>query len=88
MTGLGYWLTNVVGFVLMQQGVVTAMQKEGQSSGGHSLRNGLITFTAYTLAIVVLLQLHILNVPDFLTTALLTNLNAVLPGGFITWIVA
>lgn len=88
MTGLGYWLTNVVGFVLMQQGAVTALQKEGQSSSGHSLRNGLITSTVYTLAIVVLLQLHILDVPDFLTGDLLTNLEAVLPDWLMTWISA
>ncbi|WP_199312383.1 hypothetical protein [Phormidium tenue] len=88
MTGLGYWLTNVVGFVLMQQGAVTALQKGGQGSSGHSLRNGLITSTVYTLAIVVLLQLHILEVPDFLTGDLLTNLNAVLPSWLMTWISA
>ncbi|WP_242019962.1 MULTISPECIES: hypothetical protein [Cyanophyceae] len=87
MTGLGYWLTNVVGFMLMQQGAVTALQKEGQGSS-HSLRNGLITSTLYTLAIVVLLQLHILDVPDFLTGDLLTNLEAVLPDWLMTWISA
>ncbi|MEP0969078.1 MULTISPECIES: hypothetical protein [unclassified Phormidium] len=86
MTGLGYWLTNVVGFVLMQQGAVTALQKQEPGTTGHSLRNGLITSTVYALAIVVLLQLHILDVPDFLTGDLLTQLDAVLPGWLMTWI--
>lgn len=79
MTGVGYWLTNVVGFVLMQQGAVTALQKDGQRSKSHSLRNGLITSTVYTVAIVVLIQLHILEMPDFLNGDLMAILDAWLP---------
>lgn len=67
LTGLGYWLTNVIGFVLMQQGAVTALQKAGQGSSRQSLRNGLVTSTVYTVAIVALIQLHILEMPDFLS---------------------
>ena len=79
MTGVGYWLTNVVGFVLMQQGAVTALQKDGQGSKRQSLRNGLITSTVYTVAIVALIQLHILEMPDFLNGDLMALLNAWLP---------
>ncbi len=83
MTGVGYWLTNVVGFVLMQQGAVTALRKgsqEGdQSSKTQSLRNGLITSTIYTVAIVALVQFHILEIPDFLNSDLPATLDAVLP---------
>lgn len=79
MTGVGYWLTNVVGFVLMQQGAVTALQKDRQGSKSQSLRNGLITSTVYTVAIVVLIQFHILEIPDFLNGDLLATLDAWLP---------
>jgi hypothetical protein len=79
MTGVGYWLTNVVGFVLMQQGAVTALQKDEQGSKRQSLRNGLITSTVYTVAIVALIQLHILEMPDFLNGDLMALLNAWLP---------
>lgn len=79
MTGVGYWLTNVVGFVLMQQGAVTALQKDNHDSKTQSLRNGLITSTVYTVAIVVLIQLHILEMPDFLNGDLMAILNAWLP---------
>jgi hypothetical protein len=79
LTGVGYWLTNVVGFVLMQQGAVTALQKDGQGSGGQSLRNGLITSTVYTVAIVVLIQFHVLEMPDFLNGDLMAILDAWLP---------
>lgn len=54
MTGVGYWLTNIIGFVLMQQGTVTVLQKDSTDTS-QSLRNGLITSTVYTIAIVVLI---------------------------------
>lgn len=86
MTGVGYWLTNVIGFVLMQQGAVTALQKDGAESKGQSLRNGLITSTIYTVAIVGLIQFHILELPDFLQGDLLTSLDAVLPNWLMAWV--
>jgi hypothetical protein len=75
MTGVGYWLTNVVGFVLMQQGAVTALQTDGPGAKRHALRNGLITSTLYTVAIVALLQFHVLETPDFLDSDLMALLN-------------
>lgn len=86
ITAVGYWLTNVVGFVLMQQGAVTVLKKEGQGSKGQSLRNGLITSTLYTVAIALLLQLHILEMPDFLSGDLFAALSAVLPDWLMAWI--
>ncbi|WP_197064735.1 hypothetical protein [Leptolyngbya sp. KIOST-1] len=88
LTGVGYWLTNVVGFVLMQQGAVTALQKEGEGSKTNSLRNGLITSTVYTVAIVVLVQFHIIEMPDFLQGDLLASLTTVLPDWMMAWISA
>ena len=79
MTGVGYWLTNVVGFVLMQQGATTALQKDSQASNSHALRNGLLTSTVYTVAVVLLIQLHILEMPDFLNDDLMATLDAWLP---------
>ncbi|TVQ14857.1 MAG: hypothetical protein EA368_00740 [Leptolyngbya sp. DLM2.Bin27] len=87
LTGVGYWLSNVVGFVLMQQGAVTALQTEAAQSS-QSLRNGLITSTVYTLAVVVLIQCHILDLPDFLRGDLLANLNGLLPDWLMAWVTA
>ncbi|MEY3299625.1 MAG: hypothetical protein RLZZ597_2885 [Cyanobacteriota bacterium] len=86
MIGVGYWLTNVVGFVLMQQGAVTALKKDGAEPKGQSLRNGLITSTVYTVAIVVLIQFHVLELPDFLQGDLLASLDAVLPDWLMAWV--
>lgn len=83
LTGVGYWLSNVVGFVLIQQGTTTAI-KGAAATSGRSLRNGLITSTVYTVAIVALLQFHILEPPDFLSLDtspedLLAHLTPLLP---------
>ncbi|MFZ4641354.1 MAG: hypothetical protein ACOYMP_13275 [Nodosilinea sp.] len=79
LTVLGYWLTNVVGFMLMQQGAITALKKSGASSN-QAWRHGLITSTLYTLAIALLLQLHLIETPDFLQDDLLAQLHTWLPG--------
>jgi len=78
LTILGYWLTNVVGFMLMQQGTLTALQKP-RDNPNQSLRQGLITSTLYTLAIALLLQLHLIETPDFLQGDVLGQLTALLP---------
>lgn len=78
LTVLGYWLTNVVGFMLMQQGTLTALQKP-QEHPNRTLRHGLITSTLYTLAIALLLQFHLIETPDFLQGDVLAQLTALLP---------
>ena len=64
---IGYWLSNIVGILLMQFGSKDIFQKEPQE---HNLRKelitGLISSTAYTLLIILLIQLKILDSPIFL----------------------
>ncbi len=88
LTGVGYWLTNVVGFVLMQQGAVTALHHQQSSSRRQLLRNGLVTSTLYTVAIVVLLQLHVIAMPDLLQGDLLATLDQVMPTWLTAWLTA
>ncbi|MFN6518173.1 MAG: hypothetical protein RMY29_027320 [Nostoc sp. CreGUA01] len=61
---IGYWLSNIVGILLMQFGSQDIFQKESKE---HNLKKelftGLITSTAYTLLILLLIQLKILDSP-------------------------
>ncbi|MBD2516466.1 hypothetical protein H6G93_15875 [Nostoc sp. FACHB-973] len=61
---IGYWLSNIVGILLMQFGSQEIFQKEPKE---HNLKKelftGLITSTVYTLLILVLIQLKILDSP-------------------------
>ncbi|MBI3881598.1 MAG: hypothetical protein HY301_16240 [Verrucomicrobia bacterium] len=65
---VGYWLTNVLGFVLMQKG---AQQMWKEKSGPYSKRallRDLVISLIYTLLIVVLIRLKVLQpVQDYLS---------------------
>lgn len=66
-TIVGYWLSNVVGMVMMQFGAVDIFLPEQQ---GNLRRDSLIGFggaTLYTVAVAALVYFHILDIPDFLT---------------------
>jgi hypothetical protein len=66
-TILGYWLTNLVGIVMMQFGAIKWLKKNEseESNPKRELLIGIASSTAYTVLIVGLLQLHILD-PDAL----------------------
>ena len=61
---IGYWLSNIVGILLMQFGSKDIFQKEAKE---HNLKKelftGLISSTLYTLLIMLLIQLKILDSP-------------------------
>jgi hypothetical protein len=61
---LGYWLSNIAGILLMQIGLVDVVQKEPKERNlKKELLMGLVSSTVYTLAILVLIYLNILNAP-------------------------
>lgn len=68
---VGYWLSNIVGILLMQFGVVDVFQKTQEHNFKKELLTGVLSSTAYTLLILALVQCKILAIPD-LTTAKLS----------------
>ena len=62
---LGYWLSNVLGIVLMQSGALALLPGAGEapSNRRRELLVGLATSTAYTLAVVALVRLGVLQSP-------------------------
>jgi len=60
---IGYWITNVVGLVLIHKGVSDVLLKTGGKYTKKKLLNSLIISTFYTLLIVVLAYLGILIIP-------------------------
>lgn len=62
---VGYWLTNVVGILMMQFGTTDIITNESKpQSFWKTIGTGLASSTAYTIAIVVLVQLGVLSLPD------------------------
>jgi hypothetical protein len=67
-TIIGYWLTNLIGIVMMQFGAIKWLKKGQTSKDSKPKRElliGLASSTAYTFLIIGLLQLHIIDT-DFL----------------------
>ena len=64
----GYWLSNLVGILLMQFVAVDFFQDGAkQSNSKKNLLTGLASATVYTIAILGLLKLNILDTASLLT---------------------
>lgn len=61
----GYWLSNVLGILLMQAGVMDVLQNQAQERNlKKELLTGLASSTAYTLVILALIHFKILDTPN------------------------
>jgi hypothetical protein len=61
----GYWLSNVLGILLMQAGVVDIVHNQPQERNfKKELLTGLASSTAYTLIILALMHFKILEAPS------------------------
>jgi hypothetical protein len=56
---LGYWLTNVLGFVLMHKGTRQLMSEKDQTSTRGELKRDMLVSLAYTALILVLIKLGV-----------------------------
>jgi hypothetical protein len=64
----GYWLSNVLGILLMQLGIIDVVKEPSQQRNlKKELLMGLASSTVYTAIILLLLQFEILNTPDLFT---------------------
>lgn len=78
----GYWLSNVVGMILMQQGAVDILRPDAEQNPRKALLSGILTSTLYTALIVGLLQLKVLEMPDIFSPELWTQVSNYLPSWF------
>ncbi|NMC51946.1 hypothetical protein GYA54_04500 [Candidatus Kuenenbacteria bacterium] len=60
----GYWLTNVVGLMLVHYGAIKALGKEHEHSKKRFFKHFIIA-TLYTLIIFLLFKINFLQLPDF-----------------------
>jgi hypothetical protein len=68
----GYWLTNLVGIVMMQMGTKDIMQTTAKKrSFRQEVFSGLLTSTAYTAVIVALVYFHVLDLSAILPAEVL-----------------
>jgi hypothetical protein len=65
-TALGYWLSNVLGIVMMQWGATGFLGNETSPPTKRSILISLGLSTGYTLLVVGLAYFHIVEIPDAL----------------------
>lgn len=76
----GYWLSNLVGIVMMQFGAIDVFQNQSKERNfKKELLTGLATSTVYTLVIVLIVQLKIVDISAFLPSEQTLSLSALLP---------
>lgn len=79
----GYWLSNVLGILLMQAGVLDVVQGKPQARDfKKELLMGIASSTIYTLIIVALVQSKVLETPDLFSENNFTSLSSFLPISF------
>lgn len=66
-TIIGYWLSNVLGMVMMQFGAMNIVLSEEKQNMARDAWIGFGSATLYTVAVAALVYYHILEIPDFLT---------------------
>ena len=59
----GYWLSNVLGFILMQVGAADTFFENKEKNFKKDLLTSLATSTVYTIVVVVLVKLNIFSLP-------------------------
>ena len=63
---VGYWLSNIIGILMMQAGAMDVLQGQPKERNvKKELLMGIASSTAYTLVILALIQLKILDAPVF-----------------------
>ncbi len=65
-TIVGYWLSNVLGMVMMQFGAVDLFLADDQRNTSRDLWMGFAGATLYTILAAALVYFHVLEIPEFL----------------------
>lgn len=66
-TIVGYWLSNVLGMVMMQFGTTDLLLSEENRNPSRDLWIGFGGATLYSAIAFALVYFHVLDIPDFLT---------------------
>jgi len=84
-TIVGYWLSNIVGILLMQLGTLDVLaDKPKEKNLKKELLTGLVSSTVFTVVIVALIHFNVLDTPDFFSGKEPVNLSSALPVTLVT----
>jgi len=84
-TIVGYWLSNILGILLMQLGTLDVLaDKPKEKNLKKELLTGLVSSTVFTVVIVALIHFNVLETPDFFSGQQSVNLSYALPVTLVT----
>lgn len=84
-TIVGYWLSNIVGILLMQLGTLDVLaDKPKEKNLKKELLTGLVSSTVFTVVIVALIHFNVLETPDFFSGQQSVNISSTLPVTLVT----
>ncbi|MEQ8467403.1 hypothetical protein [Coleofasciculus sp. E2-BRE-01] len=66
LTAVGYWLSNIIGILMMQIGATDMFFEQKQRNPKKDLLIGFGASTVYTLVVLALMYFHVLESPVFL----------------------
>ena len=73
----GYWLSNVIGIILMQAGTGRVLQSSSQTTSfKQTLWSGVLSSTAFTVVVVLLVHWQVLDLSSFDPSNLFLILNS------------
>jgi len=62
---VGYWLSNVLGFLFMQMGLGDIVQEDNQERNTKKeIITGLVSSSVFTIIMICLVQFHLIEIPD------------------------
>ncbi len=61
---VGYWITNIVGFILLHYGLIGMIKKEEKKYSRKQLIKDLLISVVYTIIVVLLVRLDIIRLPS------------------------
>jgi len=84
-TIVGYWLSNIVGILLIQLGTLDVLtDKPKEKNLKKEFLTGLVSSTVFTVVIVALIHFNVLETPDFFSGQQSVNLSSALPTTLVT----
>jgi len=66
LTVVGYWLSNIIGILMMQWGTFNLFLEQRQTNFKRDLLLGFLGATIYTIVIVALMNIGMIETPAFL----------------------
>ena len=63
---VGYWLSNVLGMIMIQLGAIDLFIPNGKTNHTRDIVLGFGSATLYTILVAALIYFHVLDLPDFI----------------------